>query len=381
MHRSAGISLARATALGLLGWSLAGPAARAQDPQPIGMLLAAGDIAECLGAKDDDASDEDKRNKTGAATAELIKQEIARAKAKHPNIEIRVLALGDLAYDCGRTKAFKCFDATWGQFKDIMLPVPGNHEYDAKKGVPPNDVCVTKESEKTKERKHAKPYFEYFKNHEFAGKESGFYAVRFPDRTNGPWLLVGLSIYRNFSVSALKTRLAAEQNMPCVLAFSHATLYSSGRHGHGQSSDIDLEAELPVKKDKPEVLREMFRVLHQARVSVIVAGHDHHYEQLGRANAEGEAHENGKPAMVDDGVRSFIVGTGGTDLHSERPSGNTNLYAQRWAFQEAYDLNSRGILRIMLYPRSYAWEFVPTKDNSGSMTVVKNVKSDGCNRP
>ena len=58
---------------------------RAEGPAPIGILLAAGDIAHCDANK---AEDE--------ATAELISKEIDAAKKK--KIPIRVLALGDLAY-------------------------------------------------------------------------------------------------------------------------------------------------------------------------------------------------------------------------------------------------------------------------------------------
>src|SRR5262249_49485850 len=117
-------------------WTVwAPPPARADDP--IGMLFAVGDIAECLTAadnKDLTSPDPKKRakaeegvsNKSGAATAALIKQEIEKAKAQYPKIEVRVLALGDLAYDCGATKAFRCFQKTWGQFEadKILLPVP-----------------------------------------------------------------------------------------------------------------------------------------------------------------------------------------------------------------------------------------------------------------
>ena len=92
--------------------------------KPIGILLAAGDIATC-------ANDE---TKSGKATAELIKAELAKASALDPNIEVRVLALGDLAYDSGTTRAFDCFNATWGQFKDKILPVPGNHDYGTNRG-------------------------------------------------------------------------------------------------------------------------------------------------------------------------------------------------------------------------------------------------------
>jgi hypothetical protein len=42
----------------------------------------------------------------------------------------RVLTLGDNAYDSGTLDQFeKYYDPTWGRFKAITLPSPGNHEY------------------------------------------------------------------------------------------------------------------------------------------------------------------------------------------------------------------------------------------------------------
>ena len=120
-------------------------------------------------------------------------------------------------------------------------------------------------------------------------------------------------------------------------------------------------------------MRAMFQALYANHASLFVAGHDHHYEQLGRANADGDPVDNGKAAMMPDGVRSFVVGTGGKALYP-------NDYQKKWAFTEAYDLKSYGILKIELYPDSYQWEFIPTKSNTASMKLVRDVKADTCNR-
>lgn len=104
---------------------------------------------------------------------------------------------------------------------------------------------------------------------------------------------------------------------------------------------------------------------------MFLAGHDHHYEQLGRAGPNAKAGDRGLLAVSADGVRSFIVGTGGKALYQKD-------YKNKWAFTEAYDLKSFGILKIELRPSSYSWEFLPTAPSS-SMVVVKQVNSDTCN--
>src|SRR4029079_410534 len=40
-----------------------------------------------------------------------------------------VLALGDTQYDDGSPEEYASYDASWGRFKNITLPVVGNHEY------------------------------------------------------------------------------------------------------------------------------------------------------------------------------------------------------------------------------------------------------------
>src|SRR5437588_5537203 len=69
------------------------------------VLVAAGDIEGC-GA--------------GEGTAKLI-----------DGIDGAVAALGDNAYPNGSASDYdKCYDPTWGRFKDRTHPVPGNHDYD-----------------------------------------------------------------------------------------------------------------------------------------------------------------------------------------------------------------------------------------------------------
>ncbi|MBO4226909.1 metallophosphoesterase [Bradyrhizobium neotropicale] len=326
---------------------------RAPDAQPserpIGILLAVGDIASC--------HHDPTRN--GKATAELIKREIASAKAIDQSLEVRVLALGDLAYDHGSSESFGCFDAAWGEFKDKILPVPGNHDYETNRGA---------------------AYFKYFETtlqNLKANKGKAYFSVEFPAPAdaadNRSWLLIGLDSNTETGASSEQIRwLKAElsrTNRKCILAFSHSFFYSSGLHGHGENRTVTLTKPLVPEKQS----RAFFQALYAGRASAFVAGHDHHYEQLGRANAEGKPADNGQAAMVPEGVRSFVVGTGGKALYS-------NDYRKKWAFTEAYDLRSHGVLKIELYPDSYQWVFLPTKPNEASFKVIREVRGDKCNR-
>src|SRR3954454_23555982 len=74
----------------------------------------------CVIAAAGDVAGEDDFETGAARTAELI-------SAVEPR---KVLALGDLAYPEGTASDYAdSYDPTWGEFKDITAPTPGNHEY------------------------------------------------------------------------------------------------------------------------------------------------------------------------------------------------------------------------------------------------------------
>jgi acid phosphatase type 7 len=360
--------------------------ARAAD-DVLGVLFAVGDIAECT-------TNPNEKFKSGEAIANLVKAEIekARAEAQKPNLPVAVLALGDIAYDHGTPKAFECFDKHWSKLKSIMYPVPGNHEYDKK-------LETGEASDNGKN--HAKPYFDYFTDEPGSerfrttvkqnGDQAGFYFTNFPESAARPWRLIALN--SNTNVGAQTVKLKAElkstkdAGVRCVLAFSHAFFYSSGRHGHGHIGTGPLNAAL-----KPEgSMAGVFHALHEGRASIHVAGHDHHYEQLGRASAKGLNKDKGKSAQAKDGVRSFVVGTGGTQLHSaakkQKGADGTlklaNNYDRKWVFQEAYNIDGYGILKIELFDGFYKWQYVTEPSHSGTTVILKPMPEnrDECNRP
>jgi hypothetical protein len=233
--------------------------------------------------------------------------------------------------------------------------VPGNHDYGTANG---------------------SAYFHYFAT-TLAGlkadKNDGFYSVEFPAQGADSWLLLGLNSNTSTGASTqqvkwLTDELERTKAKRCVLAFTHSFFYSSGLHGHNDATDL-----AGALKPEKTAMGAMFKRLYDAHATVLVAGHDHHYEQLGRANADASPGDRGQAAMVADGVRSFVVGTGGKTLYARD-------YQKKWAFTEAYDMKSYGILKIELFAGWYQWEFLPTKPNSNSFKVVRDVKTDTCNR-
>src|ERR687895_166333 len=85
------------------------------EPEPSGarVLVGAGDIASC----DRDADE---------ATARLVER-----------ISGTVFTTGDNVYERGTRAEFeRCYDPTWGRFRERTRPVPGNHDYATDGGAP-----------------------------------------------------------------------------------------------------------------------------------------------------------------------------------------------------------------------------------------------------
>jgi hypothetical protein len=267
---------------------------------------------------------------------------IKEAKTVNPSIPYRVVVLGDLAYGTEAPEEFKCFGQRWtfDDANEIMLPVPGNHEYLNKKAGKSTD---------------AGPYFDHFKNHPLVnqnGTKKGYYALNFP-RADGPWRLIGLN--DNFESSKkYKQELAAQaawlekdltdqsNQQNCLLAFWHAPTFSSGQHGHG----YDTNKKALLSKDRH--MKNTFALLHRRGASVVLNGHEHGFEQFHPQNAEGKS--------VEEGIRLFVVGTGGKQLTADVYD-DMEESSEGGAF--GLERGIHGVMRMQLFENRYQWDFLP----------------------
>jgi hypothetical protein len=220
-----------------------------------------------------------------------------------------VLALGDNAYPNGDLSDYMdCYNPTWGQFKDRTYPIPGNHDY--RKG-------------------NSSGYFQYFKG------ISPYYAYDL-----GDWRIYALN--SNIDVTEGSEQIKwlqqdlAEHPRQCVLAYWHHPRWSSGsKHG----SDADMQ-----------VLWETF---YNAGAELVLNGHEHSYERFMPMDAKG--------LSDPQGMRAFVVGTGGSEFYPFGPALGTS---------EVRDNTTYGVLKLTLHEDSYDWAFVPaagyTFTDSGS---------------
>ena len=215
-----------------------------------------------------------------------------------------VLGLGDLAYEAGTDADFRdCYDPVWGHARARTLAIAGNHEYETHGAV---------------------GYFGYF------GTAAGSPAA--------PWRAVDVGVWRVYLLdtecgpvgacgdgSAQLAWLAedlAAHPVACALAAIHRPRFSSGPHGSQSSVD------------------PLWRALAGGGVDVVLAAHDHLYERFAPLDAEGR--------VAMDGVRSWVVGTGGGELYLAG--------APRAGSEVTWD-RAHGLLELILRPAGYDWRF------------------------
>jgi hypothetical protein len=210
-----------------------------------------------------------------------------------------VLVLGDAQYEHGDLEDFeRYYGPTWGRFRDITFPAPGNHEY---------------------ETPGAQGYFDYF-----GPRAPGpFYSFDL-----GPWHAISLNTEIGMDEGSEQVRWLLEDltssQASCTLAFWHRPRFSSGtRHG-------DFSPAQP-----------LWQALAEAGADLVLTGHEHLYERFAQLNSGGTPGESG--------LRQFTAGTGGKDLYE---------LGAPIKGSEARDNAHFGVLQLTLDDDGYDWAFV-----------------------
>jgi uncharacterized repeat protein (TIGR01451 family) len=230
-----------------------------------------------------------------------------------------VLTLGDNAYPDGTASQFtSCYHPSWGRHKARTRPSPGNHDYHTS---------------------GAAGYFGYF------GSLAGSPALGYYSFDVGGWHVISLNSEIAMSAGSaqeqwLRADLAAHP-ADCTVAYWHRPRFSSGAvHGSDSRSAA------------------IWTALYQFQADVVLNGHEHNYERFAPQTPSGTA--------SSQGIRQFVVGTGGATTYPNFGSPVANSVVRNGT--------TLGVLRLVLYPKSYEWEFVPaaggTFTDSGSGTCA-----------
>ena len=217
-----------------------------------------------------------------------------------------ILFAGDLAYDSGTMDEFRrCFDPSFGRFRSRFWAVPGNHDY------------VTA---------GANGYFSYFGDRAGPAR-TGYYSLRMAG-----WQVLMLNsmvpMMRNSPQYAWVQNELTGSSARCTLAVWHHPFDSSGPNGPN-----------PMQRD-------LWDLLYQRNVDLVVSAHDHIYERF----APMDASQRSDPAR---GVRLFISGGGGAPPYQRA----------RQATRSELMVSTNGLLRLKLDNALYEWEYVAANGN------------------
>ena len=215
-----------------------------------------------------------------------------------------IALLGDIAYENGSALDYqRCFDPAWRPLMPRIRPAAGNHEY---------------------QTADASAYFAEF------GASAGTPGEGWYSYDLHAWHVVVL----NSSCEAVGGCGAGSPQLKwlqadllahpaaCTVAYWHHPRYSSGRHG-----------------DNP-VTAALWSALSAAGADLVLEGHDHDYERF---------------APID-GMRSFVVGTGGRSLYELlRPPDRASQLRVN---------SSYGMLMLSLGTADYRWQFIPASGSS-----------------
>jgi acid phosphatase type 7 len=219
-----------------------------------------------------------------------------------------VWTLGDHAYPTATAKQLTAaYDPTWGRMKSVTYPSPGDHDYGKIAG---------------------KGYFGYF------GKPA-YYSFNMAG-----WHVVSLNSEIDHSATseqvAWLTNDLASTSATCIAAFWGEARWSSGKGGN-VSFDPFMQA------------------LYAVHADLALVGDTHNYERFAKMDPSG--------TVTADGVREFVVGTGGRNLQGFK-------YLQPNSEKR---IKSFGVLQLALHDGSYDWQFI-----NESRTVLDS-GSEPCN--
>ena len=200
----------------------------------------------------------------------------------------------------------------WGSFLSVTHAAMGNHDV-----LPPGG---------------ATPYFSYFGS--AAGPAPGGY---YSYNIGSSWHVIVLNSVcasaggcgpGSAQYNWLNNDLANNPGK-CILAAWHHPRFSSGQFGGTTTS------------------APFWDLLYQYKADIVINGHNHNYERFNLINPSEQA--------VSDGIREFLVGTGGAP-------GPTYTYAEHPLDPNEAIRNQAplyGVLQLSLNSSSYSWKFLP----------------------
>jgi len=344
------------------------------------VLAVVGDVA-CQPGETEPSGEKKAENCVGDTAQNLLASQAATAN-QIENIKPDLLALvGDEQYQVGQYSDFEnSYETTYGAFKFITRPAPGNHEFYTEhgaigvagygyfsyfNGVQHNadgttmTATISGNPDTAGTFTQPVPYSDgqagHFEQSGGLGSEANGGSVGVGDGwysyNLGAWHLISLNIecetqpggctgaWFASELAWLKADLAANHSA-CTAAYWHQPTFSAADS---------------IAVPEGTSAQAFWQLLYEYGADLVLNGHDHLYARYRPLDPSG----NYDPKK---GIREFIVGTGGetldavvtTDTTAADPSGNPNFNAQNL---EAASGQFWGVMALTLDPNGYKWDF------------------------
>jgi hypothetical protein len=345
------------------------------------VLAVVGDVA-CQPGETEPSGEKKGENCVGDTAQNLFASQAATAnqiESMKPDI---IALVGDEQYQVGQYSDFEnSYESTYGAFKFITRPAPGNHEFYVEhgavgvagygyfsyfNGVQHNadgtmmTATIANNPDTGGTFTQPVPYSDGQAGHFEqsgglgntvpaggpVGVGNGWYSYNL-----GTWHLISLNIecetqpggctgsWFASELEWLKNDLAANHSA-CTAAYWHQPTFSAANS---------------IAVPEGTTAQAFWQVLYEHGADLVLNGHDHLYARYRPLDPSG----NSDPKK---GIREFIVGTGGetldavvtTNTTTADPSGNPNFNAENL---EAATGQFWGVMRLTLDENGYAWDF------------------------
>lgn len=338
------------------------------------VLAAVGDIS-CQPGSPEEAEKKTDTCDQGAGSTERNAAQNATAEQVEEMKPDLVAILGDEQYQNGYYSDFEgSFDKYWGAFKFLQRPAPGNHEFydnhgqtgvrglgyfDYYNGTQHNadgsQIETTVTNPKTGTVVSQPAPQPSGQAGDFGQTGDGWYSYDL-----GDWHLISLNVECadepggcNPSGSWFESEtkwLAGDLNRDhseCTLAYWHQPTFSSTASPFTSDSEEGKTADT------------WWKLLYAHHATLVLNGHDHVYSRFAPMDPAGNP--------VRNGIREFIVGTGGESLDTVNPS-TPNL--QAWADQYY------GVMKLTLGDGHYGWSYQSAMESPAAPAGTPPTYSD-----
>jgi acid phosphatase type 7 len=345
------------------------------------VLAVVGDVA-CQPGETEPTGEKAGENCVGDTAQSLLASQAATAKQIETMKPDLIALVGDEQYQVGQYSDFEnSYETTYGAFKFITRPAPGNHEFYTEHGAvgvagygyfsyfngvqhnsdgTPMMVTVSGNPDTGGTFTQPVPFSDGQAGHfdqtgglgatvpvgGNIGVGNGWYSYNL-----GAWHLISLNIecetqpggctgaWFAAELAWLKNDLA-QNHSACTAAYWHQPTFSAANS---------------IAIPEGTTAQQFWQVLYEAGADLILNGHDHLYARYRPLDPSG----NSDPKK---GIREFIVGTGGetldavvtTDTTAADPTGNPNFNALNL---EAATGQFWGVMRLQLNDNGYAWDY------------------------